>query len=112
MCGSGLTAVVHAVEGVKTGYVDLIVAGGTESMSNAPYLLPNARWGYRMGNAQAVDSMLGEGLTCAIEGCHMGLTAEAVATMHGIDRAAQDALAATSQQRAEAAIASGVFNGK
>jgi len=110
VCGSGLTAVVHAVEGVKAGFVDLIVAGGTESMSNAPYVLPNARWGYRMGQAQIVDSMLGEGLTCAIEGCHMGLTAEAVAAKYGIDRAAQDALAAASQQRAEAAIASGVFD--
>src|SRR6187455_3433557 len=79
VCGSGLTAVVHAVEGVAAGFVDVIVAGGTESMSNAPYLLKGARWGYRMGHAEAIDSMVAEGLTCAIEGCHMGNTAEAIA---------------------------------
>ena len=64
VCGSGLQAVLHAVEGVRSGYAHVIVAGGTESMSNAPYLLKGARWGYRMGNAEAIDSMLNEGLTC------------------------------------------------
>ena len=78
VCGSGLQAVVHAVEAVKAGYVDLVIAGGTESMSNAPYLLKDARWGYRMGNAEAIDSMLHEGLTCAIKACHMGKTAEEI----------------------------------
>src|SRR5690349_21580408 len=73
VCGSGLQAVVHAVEAIRVGYVDAVVAGGTESMSNAPYLLKGARWGYRMGNAEAVDSMLFEGLTCAIGNCHMGM---------------------------------------
>src|SRR6185312_5455959 len=73
VCGSGLQAVVHAVEAIRVGYVDTIVAGGTESMSNAPYLLTGARWGYRMGNAEVVDSMLHEGLTCAIKSCHMGM---------------------------------------
>jgi len=72
VCGSGLQAVVHAVEAIRVGYVDTIVAGGTESMSNAPYLLKSARWGYRMGHAEAIDSMLQEGLTCAIAMCHMG----------------------------------------
>ena len=109
VCGSGLTAVVHAVEGVRAGFVDVIVAGGTESMSNAPYLLQGARWGYRMGHGEVVDSMLAEGLSCAIEGCHMGNTAEAVAAKYGIDRAAQDAFAAESQQRAERAVQSGAF---
>jgi acetyl-CoA C-acetyltransferase len=109
VCGSGLTAVVHAVEGVKAGFVDVIVAGGTESMSNAPYLLKGARWGYRMGHAEAVDSMLAEGLTCAIEGCHMGNTAEAVATKYGIGREAQDRFAAESQARAEQAAKDGRF---
>ena len=71
---------MHAVEAIRVGYVDVIVAGGTESMSNAPYLLKGARWGYRMGNAEALDSMLAEGLTCAIERCHMGVTAEEVAS--------------------------------
>jgi acetyl-CoA C-acetyltransferase len=110
VCGSGLQAVVHAVEAVKAGYIDLMLAGGTESMSNAPYLLKGARWGYRMGNAEVVDSMLQEGLTCAICGCHMGMTAEEVVTRYGVSRAAQDAFAAESQRRAESAIAAGVFD--
>ena len=110
VCGSGLQAVVHAVEAVKAGFVDLVLAGGTESMSNAPYLLKGARWGYRMGHAEAIDSMLHEGLTCAINDCHMGMTAEAVATRFGVSRGDQDAFAAESQARAENAIASGVFD--
>ena len=110
VCGSGLQAVVHAVEAVKAGFVDLVLAGGTESMSNAPYLLTGARWGYRMGDGDVVDSMLHEGLTCAINGCHMGMTAEAVATRYGVTRADQDAFAAESQARAERAVASGVFD--
>src|SRR5215217_5247121 len=100
VCGSGLQAVVHAVEAVKAGFIDLILAGGTESMSNAPYLLKGARWGYRMGNAEAIDSMLQEGLTCAISGCHMGMTAEEVAKRFAVSRADQDAFAAESQARA------------
>ena len=79
-------------------------------MSNAPYLMKGARWGYRMGNAEVVDSMLHEGLTCAINGCHMGMTAEEVAKRFGISRGDQDAFAAESQARAEKAIASGVFD--
>ena len=110
VCGSGLQAVVHGVEAVKAGYIDLIVAGGTESMSNAPYLMKGARWGYRMGNAEIVDSMLHEGLTCAINGCHMGITAEEVAKRYGVSRADQDAFAAESQARAEKAVAAGVFD--
>jgi acetyl-CoA C-acetyltransferase len=109
VCGSGLQAVVHAVEAVRVGYVDTIVAGGTESMSNAPYILEGARWGYRMGNAEVVDSMLHEGLRCAIESCHMGLTAEEIASRYGVSRADQDAFAAESQNRAERAIAEGRF---
>ena len=110
VCGSGLQAVVHAVEAVKAGFVDLVLAGGTESMSNAPYLLKGARWGYRMGNAEAIDSMLQEGLTCSINGCHMGMTAEEVAKRFAVSRADQDAFAAESQARAEQAVASGVFD--
>ena len=109
VCGSGLQAVVHAVEAIRVGYVDTMVAGGTESMSNAPYLLKGARWGYRMGNAEAVDSMLLEGLTCAMGGCHMGITAEEVARRYTVSRADQDAFAAESQRRAEAAIKEGRF---
>src|SRR4051812_42370008 len=109
VCGSGLQAVVHAVEAIRVGYVDTMVAGGTESMSSAPYLLKGARWGYRMGNADLVDSMLHEGLTCAMGACHMGITAEEVATRSTVSRADQDAFAAESQQRAERAIADGRF---
>jgi acetyl-CoA C-acetyltransferase len=109
VCGSGMQAVVHAVEAIRVGYVDTMVAGGTESMSNAPYLLNGARWGYRMGNAEAIDSMLHEGLTCAIAACHMGITAEEVASRYEVSRADQDSFAAESQQRAVRAIAEGRF---
>ncbi len=109
VCGSGLQAVVHAVEAIRVGYVDTIVAGGTESMSNAPYLLKGARWGYRMGNAEAIDSMLHEGLTCAIGACHMGVTAEEIASRYNISRADQDAFSAESQQRAVRAMGEGRF---
>src|SRR5437762_11215748 len=109
VCGSGLQAVVHAVEAIRVGYVDTIVAGGTESNSNAPYLLRGARWRYRMGHGELIDSMLAEGLTCAIESCHMGITAEEIATRYKISRADQDAFAAQSQQRAERALQDGSF---
>jgi len=110
VCGSGLQAVVHGVEAVKAGFIDLILAGGTESMSNAPYLMKGARWGYRMGNGEIVDSMLHEGLTCSINGCHMGMTAEEVARRYKVPRSDQDAFAAESQARAEKAVTSGVFD--
>ena len=109
VCGSGLQAVIHAVEAVTVGYVDLVVAGGTESMSNAPYLMKGARWGYRMGNGELVDSMLAEGLTCAINGCHMGMTAEEIVKRFAVSREDQDAFAAESQRRAAAAVAGGAF---
>ncbi len=109
VCGSGLQAVIHAVDALRTGYVDAVVAGGTESMSNAPYLLKGARWGYRMGNAEAIDSMLNEGLTCAIGASQMGITAEEVATRYNVSRGDQDAFAAESQMRAVRAIAEGRF---
>ncbi len=109
VCGSGLQAVVHAVEAIRVGYVDTVIAGGTESMSNAPYLLKGARWGYRMGNAETIDSMIFEGLTCAINSCHMGMTAEEVAKRYHISREDQDAFSAISQARAAEAIAGGLF---
>src|SRR3989440_1705342 len=109
VCGSGLQAVVHAVEAIRVGYVDTMVAGGTESMSNAPYLMNGARWGYRMGNAAIVDSMLNEGLMCAIGNCHMGMTAEEVARRYKISRQEQDCFAAESQQKAVHATQSGAF---
>src|SRR3989441_5463164 len=97
VCGSGLQAVVHAVEATRVGYTEIVVAGGTESMSNAPYLLKGARWGYRMGDGEVIDEMLAEGLTCAIEGCHMGVTAEEIATRYNVSREDQDAFSAESQ---------------
>jgi acetyl-CoA C-acetyltransferase len=109
VCGSGLQAVVHAVEAVKAGYVDLILAGGTESMSNAPYIMRGARWGYRMGNGELIDSLIAEGLTCAIKGCHMGSTAEEIVKRFDVARTDQDAFAAESQRRARQAISGGVF---
>ena len=112
VCGSGLQAVIHAAEATHLGYSDLIVAGGAESMTNAPYLLKGARWGYRMGNAEAVDMMVAEGLTCAIEQCHMGVTAEEVVARWGISRADQDAFSAESQRRAVAAVEGGLFAGE
>ena len=89
-CGSGLQAVVHATEGIRAGTTRLAVAGGAESMSNAPYLLTQARWGYRMGNGEALDSLLSDGLTCAINAIHMGITAEEVANRFGVSRQDQD----------------------
>jgi acetyl-CoA C-acetyltransferase len=112
VCGSGLQAVVHAIEAIRVGYVDTMVAGGTESMSNAPYLLPRARWGLRMGNGEVVDSMLNEGLTCAIGACHMGITGEEVADRYKVSRGDQDAFAVESQRRAAEAIKNGSFRGE
>jgi len=109
VCGSGLQSVVHAVEATRVGYTDLVLAGGTESMTNAPYILKGARWGFRMGHGEVYDSMLLEGLTCAMGGCHMGITAENIASRFNVSRDEQDAYAAESQRRAEAAVKAGLF---
>ncbi len=109
VCGSGLQAVVHATEAIRMGYTDLIVAGGTESMSNAPYVMKGARWGLRMGHGELHDIMIGDGLTCAIGGCHMGITAEEVASRYAVSRQDQDAFSAESQRRAVEAIEKGWF---
>ena len=109
VCGSGLQAVVHAVEAIRGGYAKTVLAGGTESMSRAPYLLRQARWGLRLGHGEVEDSVLLDGLSCALEQCHMGVTAEDVARRSGVSRAEQDAFAAESQARAERAIAAGAF---
>src|SRR5205085_5643964 len=90
VCGSGLQSVVHAVEANRVGYTELVLAGGTESMTNAPYILRGARWGFRMGHGEVYDSMLLEGLTCAMGGCHMGITAENLATRLHASRGEQD----------------------
>jgi acetyl-CoA C-acetyltransferase len=110
VCGSGLQAVIHAVEALGSGYVDAVAAGGTESMSNAPYVLKGARWGYRMGNAEVYDLLIAEGLTCALERCHMGMTAEEIVSRFGISREDQDAFAVESQLRAASALKSGAFS--
>jgi acetyl-CoA C-acetyltransferase len=109
VCGSGLKAVALAAQAIAAGDAEMIVAGGMESMSRAPYLLTSARWGYRMGSDQILDSMLSEGLTCALASCHMGVTAENVAAQCGISREAQDEFAAESQRRAALAIEAGRF---
>ncbi|HET8715548.1 MAG TPA: acetyl-CoA C-acetyltransferase, partial [Holophagaceae bacterium] len=110
VCGSGLKAVALAAQSVRNGDASIVVGGGTESMSNAPYLLPAARWGARMGNAQLIDSMIQDGLWCGHGDTHMGITAEAIAARYGITREAQDAFALASQQKAAAAQAAGAFD--
>lgn len=109
VCGSGLQAVISAAQEVMVGDSSVVVAGGVENMSMAPYILPQARWGLRMGNAQVLDSMISDGLTCALAECHMGITAENVAEQFGVSRSAQDEFSLASQQKASQAIASGAF---
>jgi acetyl-CoA C-acetyltransferase len=109
VCGSGLQAVMLASQAIRAEDAELLVAGGMESMSNAPYLLPQARTGYRMGDGVVVDSMIRDGLWCAFCDVHMGITAENVAERYSLSREEQDAFAAESQSRAAAAIQSGRF---
>ncbi len=110
VCGSGLKAVALAAQSVMTGAAQIVVAGGMESMTNAPYLLPDARKGFRMGDATAVDSMVKDGLWCACDDQHMGMTAELVAEKHSIARETQDAYALESHRRAAAAWREGRFD--
>jgi len=109
VCGSGLKAVALGAQAIAAGDADVVVAGGMESMSNAPYLLPEARWGLRMGDTPFVDSVLRDGLLDAWTGVHMGVTAENVAERFGISRIEQDDLASESIRRALAAIEAGHF---
>jgi acetyl-CoA C-acetyltransferase len=109
VCGSGLKAVALAAQSVATGNAGIVVAGGMESMSNAPYLLSAARKGFRMGDSTAVDSMIRDGLWCACEDFHMGMTAELVADKFSITRAQQDAYALESHRRASEATRAGRF---
>jgi acetyl-CoA C-acetyltransferase len=109
VCGSGLKAVMLAAQGVMTGDADVVVAGGMESMSNCPYLVPKAREGLRMGNAELIDSMVWDGLWDAYDDYHMGCTGEIVAEKYAVTRAEQDAYAVESHRRALAAIKSGRF---
>jgi acetyl-CoA C-acetyltransferase len=109
VCGSGLKAVMMAAQGVQLGDSEMVVAGGMESMSNAPYLVPKAREGYRLGNGELVDSMINDGLWCAFENYHMGCTGEVVAEEYSISRSQQDEFAVGSHRKAAAAIKEGKF---
>ena len=109
VCGSGLKAVQLAAQAVLCGDAEVVVAGGAENMSQAPYILPNQRWGSRMGNATVVDTMLRDGLTDGFEDYHMGITAENVAEQYGITREDQDSFALQSQKCAVAAVEAGRF---
>lgn len=109
VCGSGLRAVSMAAQFIMLGDADVILAGGAESMSNAPYVLPKARFGYRMGDGKIIDTMTHDGLTEIFNNYHMGVTAENIARQWNISREEQDQFALTSQQRAEAAQKEGKF---
>ncbi|SRR6266536_178753 len=109
VCGSGLKAVMMAAQGIQLGDTDIVVAGGMESMSNAPYLLPKARQGYRLGNGTLVDAMINDGLWCAFEDYHMGCTGEVVADRFNVSRTEQDDYALKSHRKAGNAIKAGKF---
>ncbi|MDQ3667208.1 MAG: acetyl-CoA C-acetyltransferase [Acidobacteriota bacterium] len=109
VCGSGLKSVMMAAQGIQLGDTDLVVAGGMESMSNSPYLLPKAREGYRLGNGELVDAMINDGLWCSFDNQHMGYTGEVVAERFTVSRAQQDAYALKSHEKAAQAIKAGKF---
>jgi acetyl-CoA C-acetyltransferase len=109
VCGSGLKAVMLAAQGIATGDIDVAVAGGMESMSNAPYLMPRVREGLRMGNGQILDAMIVDGLWCSFENCHMGISGEVVADEYAVGRAEQDQYAAGSHRKAADAARQGWF---
>ncbi len=109
VCGSGLKAVMLAAQGIATGDIEIAVAGGMESMSNTPYLLPRIREGLRMGNGTLVDSMINDGLWCAFENCHMGMSGEVVAEAYSVKRCEQDQYAAESHRKAAHATREGWF---
>ncbi len=109
VCGSGLKAVMLAAQGIATGDIEIAVAGGMESMSNTPYLLPRIREGLRMGNGTLVDSMINDGLWCAFENCHMGMSGEVVAETYSVKRCEQDQYAAESHRKAAHATREGWF---
>ena len=110
VCGSGMKSVIEGARAILAGDADIIVAGGTENMSAAPFALPNERWGARMGDKKVVDTMIKDGLWDAYNNYHMGTTAENICDVWGITREELDAFGAASQQKAEAAISSGRFN--
>jgi acetyl-CoA C-acetyltransferase len=110
VCGSGLKAIMLAAAEIRAGDAELVVAGGMENMNQAPFLLPKARFGYRLGDGRLVDSAVADGLTCAFEGCHMGTHAERVAISNRVSRQDQDAFALASHEKAIAAIDAGRFD--
>ncbi|MDL0431532.1 acetyl-CoA C-acetyltransferase [Marinobacter sp. TBZ242] len=112
VCGSGLKAVHMAVQAIRCGDAELMIAGGQESMSQAPHVLPNSRNGQRMGNWNMVDTMISDGLWDAFNDYHMGVTAENIVEKYGISREEQDTFAAASQQKAAAAMDAGYFDGQ
>jgi acetyl-CoA C-acetyltransferase len=109
VCGSGLKAVMMAAQGIQLGDSEIVVAGGMESMTNAPYLIPKAREGYRLGNGVLVDAMINDGLWCAFENYHMGNTGEVVAERYNVTREEQDEYALNSHRKAVAASKAGKF---
>lgn len=109
VCGSGLKAIMMAAQGVQLGDTEIVVAGGMESMSNAPYLLPKAREGYRLGNGTIVDAVINDGLWCAFDDQHMGCTGEVVSERFHVSREEQDEYALNSHRKASAAIKAGKF---
>src|SRR5437763_9319165 len=109
VCGSGLKAVMMAAQGIQLGDSEIVIAGGMESMTNAPYLIPKAREGYRLGNGVLVDAMINDGLWCAFENYHMGNTGEVVAERYNVTREEQDEYALNSHRKAAAAIKAGKF---
>ncbi len=110
VCGSGMKAVIAASQAIKAGDADIIVAGGMENMSEAPFILPNTRWGQRMGHDQVIDAVIQDGLWCSFGQTHMGITAENIADKFALSREEQDEFAAKSQQKAQDAITSGRFS--
>jgi acetyl-CoA C-acetyltransferase len=109
VCGSGLKTVQLAAQAIMCGEADIVLAGGAENMSQAPYIIPKARWGLRMGDGAVIDTMVADGLTDIFNNYHMGITAENIAEQWNITRQEQDEFAVRSQNRAEAAIKSGRF---
>ncbi|HGI0544436.1 TPA: acetyl-CoA C-acetyltransferase [Streptococcus pyogenes] len=109
VCGSGLKAVELGAQKIQTGNADIVLVGGTENMSQAPYVLQGQRWGSRMGDSKVVDTMLKDGLSDAFAGYHMGITAENIVQQYGLTREEQDAFAADSQRKAQLAIEKGRF---
>jgi acetyl-CoA C-acetyltransferase len=110
VCGSGLQSIIYAGQSITSGMADIVIAGGMENMTAAPYLLNGARWGYRMGNQEVVDTAINDGLFCSINQHHMGITAENVAKKYKISRQEQDEFAWLSQKRACAAQKNGAFD--